>query len=736
MESRMLSGSKEMQAEMMDATASDQVWSAAEFFDAKFEEQVNRHEQYHGTAYNLEPNIKESPGGLRDIQMIGWVAKRHFGTQSLHTLVERGFLTESELQDLKDGRTFLWEIRFALHLLAGRGEDRLLFEFQRRIAEHFSGTEEPQHSNEGVEKFMQRYYRTVMQNERLNEMLLQLFSEELLPRESEPSEDLGEDFRVNNGFLEVVDEDLFERRPVALMELFVILARHDRLRGVRASTIRLIRANLHLVDAAFRSNPRALQYFFELFCQSSGVYTQLQRMNRYGILAAFIPVFSNIVGRMQFDLFHVYTVDQHILFVVRNLRRFAYGKYRTDFAHAGDIFQQIDHPEILYLAALFHDIAKGRRGDHSTLGAQDALAFCQHLPMSDEHRARVAWLVEQHLVMSQTAQRRDITDPETIKAFCEVVGDQTRLDYLYLVTIADIAATSPKLWNNWKDSLLWELYSVSSMVLAEGSSSIFNRNQRIEEARLAVQEILIEQGQSSETINELWDNLPKNVFLSFSTEQLEWTASAVLNADPHQAVLVAIREVAEQGMSELLVYAPNYDGLFSAVTTVIDEIGLDVLSARVGDTSGGRSFDLFQIMDRNAQALNDVDSGRLKNRLIEVLKNASLPRPVVRRLPRRLRPFKTKARVRFSAAHGGEKTLMDLVCSDRPGLLSNISAAMLACGVRIHDARITTLGDRVEDAFILSDKQNAPLSRELRTELLQALMSTLRQEGTDDEASQ
>jgi [protein-PII] uridylyltransferase len=725
-----------MQAEMMDATASDQVWSAAEVFDAKFEEQVNRHEQYHGTAYNLEPNIKESPGGLRDIQMIGWVAKRYFGTQSLHTLVERGFLTEPELQDLKDGRTFLWEIRFALHLLAGRGEDRLLFEFQRRIAEHFSGTEEPQHSNESVEKFMQRYYRTVMQNERLNEMLLQLFSEELLPRESEPSEDLGEDFRVNYGFLEVVDEDLFERRPVALMELFVILAKHDKLRGVRASTIRLIRANLHLVDAAFRSDHQAMQYFFELFCQSSGVYTQLQRMNRYGILAAFIPAFSNIVGRMQFDLFHVYTVDQHILFVVRNLRRFAYGKYRTDFAHAGDIFQQIDHPEILYLAALFHDIAKGRRGDHSILGAQDALAFCQHLPMSDEHRARVAWLVEQHLVMSQTAQRRDITDPETIKAFCEVVGDQTRLDYLYLVTIADIAATSPKLWNNWKDSLLWELYAVSSMVLAEGSSSIFNRNHRIEETRLAVHDKLLAQGLISEAINELWDNLPQSVFLSFSKEQLEWTASAVLNADPDHAVLVAIREVEEQGMSELLVYAPNYDGLFSAVTTVIDEIGLDVLSARVGDTTAGKSFDLFQIMDRNAQALNDVDCGRLKKRLVEVLKNASLPQPVVRRLPRRLRPFKTKARVRFSASHGGEKTLMDLVCSDRPGLLSNISAVMLACGVRIHDARIATLGDRVEDAFILSDRQNAPLSRDLRTELLQALKGSLGQEWTDDENGQ
>jgi len=733
MESRILSGQKEMMVAMLDATAADQVWSAAEFFDEKFEEQVKRHQQYHGTAYNLEPNIKEGPGGLRDIQMIGWVAKRHFGTQSLHTLVERGFLTESELQDLKDGRTFLWEIRYALHILAGRGEDRLLFEYQRQIAEHFSGIESPQHSNEAVEQFMQRYYRTIMQNERLNEMLLQLFVEELLPKKTASSSDLGEDFRVTHGFIEVCDNDLFERRPVAMMEMFMLLAQHEQLLGVRASTIRLIRDNLHLVDDGFRADPQARQYFFELFRQPSGVYTQLQRMNRYGILAAFIPAFAHIVGRMQFDLFHVYTVDQHILFVVRNLRRFAYGKYRSEFSHAADIFQQIDHPEILYLAALFHDIAKGRQGDHSTLGAEDALAFCRDLPLSEEHCQRVAWLVEQHLVMSQTAQRRDITDPETIQGFYDVVGNQARLDYLYLVTIADIAATSPTLWNNWKDSLLWELYSITSIALAEGRANISDRNQRMTESRANMLETLRQKGCEPDAINALSNDLPQKVFLSFSPEQLEWTATAVVNADTDMPVLIAIREVKEQGVSELLVHAKDYDGLFSAVTTVIDEIGLDVLAARIGATSTGKSFDLFQLMDRNAQALNKVDCDRLKNRLRTVLQEASLPKPVVRKLPRRLRAFKSTARIQFSAAQGGDKTLMDLACSDRPGLLSKISAAMVACGVRIHDARITTLGDRVEDAFILSDKQNAPLSREIRTELLQTLKETLGQDWADNE---
>ncbi len=725
MESRILSGSTQTQAEMMNATSASQVWSAAEFFDAKYAEQLSRHQQYHGTAYNLEPNIKESPGGLRDIQMIGWVAKRHFGTQSLHTLVERGFLTESELQDLKDGRTFLWEIRYALHTLAGRGEDRLLFEFQTKIAEHFLGVEESQQSNACVEQFMQRYYRTVMQNERLNEMLLQLFSEELLTDKTVPSEDLGEDFRVTHGFLEVSDDAVFERRPVALMELFVLLAKHEELLGVRASTIRLIRDSLHLVDDAFRADQQARQYFFELFCQPSGVYTQLQRMNRYGILAAFIPAFANIVGRMQFDLFHVYTVDQHILFVVRNLRRFAYGKYHSEFTHAADIFQQIDHPEILYLAALFHDIAKGRQGDHSTLGAEDARVFCQSLAMTEEHHELVAWLVEQHLVMSQTAQRRDIADPETIKGFCDVVGDQTRLDYLYLITIADIAATSPKLWNNWKDSLLWELYSASSMALAEGKSVILDRNHRIEETRASVRDLLLCEGLSLEAIDALWKSLPQNVFLSFSRDQLAWAASQVLHADPTRSAVVAVREVEELGVSELLVHSKDYDGLFAAVTVVIDEIGLDVLSARVISTGSGWSFDLFQLMDRHSYALNHIDSERLQTRLLEVLGEMRVPVPMVRKIPRRLRPFKSSVRIRFSAALGGEMTLMDLACSDRPGLLSQISVVMLSGGIRIHDARITTLGDRVEDAFIISDQHNAPLDRVMRGKLLRALTDTL-----------
>ena len=329
--------------------------------------------------------------------------------------------------------------------------------------------------------------------------------------------------------------------------------------------------------------------------------------------------------------------------------------------------------------------------------------------------------------MSLTAQRRDITDPETLREFCEIVGTQTRLDYLYLMTIADIAATSPKLWNNWKGSLLWELYTITSRALAEGSSNLFDRDHHIQQSKTEVRESLLAKGLDTVAVDTLWASLPQNVFLSYSNDQLEWTAARVLSTPADRPVLVAIREVKERGISELLVHSPDYDGLFSAVTTVIDEIGLDVLSARVATTDSGKSFDLFQLMDGNAQSLNENDCERLKTRLRRVLAAASVLKPVVRRLPRRLRPFKSATQIHFSAAHGGEKTLMDLACSDRPGLLSDISTALLACGIRIHDSKISTMGDRVEDAFILSDKQNAPLDRETRVLLRDTLTKTLGQ---------
>ncbi len=513
MEVRLLCGPERLYGALVAEIAPDRVWPAAEFFRAKFEEQQQRYAQFGETAYNLEPNIKEGPGGLRDIQTVGWVAKRRFGDTDLYGLVRHGFLRESEYRELVEGQRYLWRVRFALHLLARRAEDRLLFDFQRQIAEWFGYEGDPA-SNEAVERFMQGYYREVTRLERLNERLLQLFREEFMDQEALPPEPLGDDFRLVNGYLEARDPELFVKRPLAIMELFLLMARHEFIEGVRASTIRLVVDHLYLVDEDYRNDEQVLGLFLELLRQPQGVYSQLQRMNRYGVLARLIPDFAAIVGRMQFDLFHVYTVDQHILFVVRNLRRFAYGKYRDMYPKAPRVFQGVRKPELLYLAALFHDIAKGRGGDHSELGAIDAMAFCSRLPLPAEDAELVAWLVREHLLMSQTAQKKDISDPATVQEFAARVKTQLRLDYLYLLTVADISATSPRLWNSWKSGLLWELRQVTCRVLAQNPQVPQFREHAIAQSRVTALHRLVSEGYNREAVQRVWDTLPSSVFLA------------------------------------------------------------------------------------------------------------------------------------------------------------------------------------------------------------------------------
>jgi [protein-PII] uridylyltransferase len=708
METRLLAGSIELLARMQAATAADRIWPAREFFKAKYAEQRQRHERYHETAYNLEPNIKEGPGGLRDIQMISWVTLRHFDADDLHGLVAHEFLTDSEYRDLVGGKRFLWRVRYALHLLAGRAEDRLLFDFQREIATRFGF-----HDSEtslAVEQFMQLYYRTVMRLERLNDSLLQLFREAFLSRSEDRVYDLGDEFRVRNGYLELRHGAVFEQRPAALMELFVLLARDPELEGVTAATIRSIRDNLYLVDNDFRASDEVNGLFLELLRQPEGIYTQLRRMNRYGLLGAYIPAFGNIVGRMQYDLFHVYTVDQHTLFVVRNLRRFAYGKYRERYPHARSVFKRIARPELLYLAAIFHDIAKGRGGDHSELGAVDTEAFCSRLDIEPAERDMVVWLVRQHLLMSQTSQRKDLSDPVNIQAFAKAVGNTRYLDHLYLLTVADIAGTSPKLWNNWKNKLLWELYLAAGDALRRGLENPVRRATRMRETRASALNRLVRHGVDTEAVKGLWETLPEDAFWRLSPDQLEWTSERSIGAAGNS--VIAIRPVQPHGVSELLVRVPDHDGLFADITAVLDEMGMDVMSARVLTTRDAHSYDQFQVMDQHGEVINEVDADELVARL-EVATDPRQPRTEVRRkLPRRLRHFNAHVRVDFAPDPDDEGTVMRLACTDQPGLLSRVAAAIHDRGVQVHGARIATFGEKVEDTFLLSDRAHRPLSEE------------------------
>ncbi len=506
MEMRLIAGNIALYETLRQATTPDKIWPSDQFFIAKMEEQRQRYAKFHCTAYNLEPNIKEGPGGLRDMQIIAWVFKRHYNSATLKELVKYGFLPESEYSELVAALDMLWRIRYALHLLTNRGEDRLIFDYQRDLAQQFGFSSENQTYNQDVEQFMQFYFKTVLGLERLNEMLLQLFNERFVCGEAvyRPLP-FNAKFSVINGYLEATEDDIFEQEPTTLLEIFLILQQNPSLKGIRATTIRLIRKNLHLIDDAFRKNKTANRLFMEIFRQPRGITHQLRRMNRYGVLGAYLPGFANIVARMQYDLFHIYTVDEHTIFVISNLRRFALEKHIDELPFCNDIFLLIAKPEILYIAALFHDIAKGRNGDHSVIGEEIARQFCIQHDLSSHDTKLITWLVRNHLIMSMTAQRKDISDPDIIHEFAQQVGSIEYLNYLYLLTVADIRATNPELWNSWKDALLQELYSVTHNALQRGLENPVALEDRLLENKKEAKDELVKLGISEPVIYQVME---------------------------------------------------------------------------------------------------------------------------------------------------------------------------------------------------------------------------------------
>ena len=473
----------------VELPSSEQMWPSKHFFVAKRKEQKARHAKYNDTEYNLEPNVKGSPGGLRDIQTILWVARRQFGSLNLHGLVQQGFLVESECSMLASSQEFLWKVRYALHMLAGRAEDRLLFDHQRKIAS-LLGFEDGD-SKLGIERFMQKYYRVVMGVSELSDLINQHFEEVILRAgETGQAQPLNSRFQLRDGYIEVTHPNVFKRTPFAMLEIFVLMAQHPEIKGVRADTIRLLRDSRHLIDDDFRKDIRNTSLFIELFKSSQGIHRNLRRMNRYGILGLYLPEFGKIIGQMQHDLFHIYTVDAHTLNLIKHLRKLKWPELAEKFPLASKLIDKLPKPELIYLAGLYHDIGKGRGGDHSELGAVDARGFCEAMELSEGDTALVEWLVRRHLLMSTTAQKQDIADPDVIHRFARLVADRERLDNLYLLTCADIAGTSPKLWNAWKDRLLADLYTATRLALRRGLENPVRADERIAETRNEAQETL------------------------------------------------------------------------------------------------------------------------------------------------------------------------------------------------------------------------------------------------------
>ncbi len=729
MEARLLYGDAALFARMRAQTGGARLWPGRKFFAAKWQEQIARHRHFDDTAYNLEPNVKDGPGGLRDIQMVAWVTQRHFNTASLHDLVTRDFLSETEYRALVRGRNFLWQVRAGLHYLAGRREDRLLFDHQRALAAQFGFRD--RRGILAVEQFMKHYYRAVKELSLLNEILLQHLQEAILAPALARRRPLNRRFQSHNGFLEVTHPKVFERAPFALLELFLVMQQHPELKGVRAGTIRLVRASLHRINAKFRRDLACRSLFMEILRQPHGITHELRRMNAYGVLGAYLPAFGRIVGQMQHDLFHVYTVDQHTLFVLRNVRRFSVPEFRHEFALASELMQRLVKPERLYLGALFHDIAKGRGGDHSVLGEHEVGGFCRRHLLSDYDTRFIQWLVRHHLLMSQTAQRQDISDPDVVWQFAQQVGDQEHLDNLYLLTVADMRGTSPAVWNAWKGRLLSQLHSATTRLLRRGIAQPIDLAPHVADLRREALAGLKDSGIAEDHIERFWQDLDADYFLPYDAESLAWHARTIAGAAASELPIVVARWLPELGGSEFLIYSPDRDDLFAILTAGFDRLNLSIVDARIHTLRNGFALDTFVVLDHAGQPVSDPR----QLLQLQLALRAQLLDPKPGRDPhgaplaRTLKHFPIETRASFTPSPKGNLTIMEVVAQDRPGLLYQVALALSHCRVNLVAAKVSTYGERAEDVFFVNTRDGKPLTdaeqmKCLETEIARRLAPT------------
>jgi [protein-PII] uridylyltransferase len=720
MESRLICGNEKLHIEMRKATAPGKIWPAKKFFEAKLLEQKQRHEKYSDSTNKLEPNIKESPGGLRDIQMISWVAERQFDNIDIKNLVKQKFLTRDEYDTLKTGRDFLWRIRFALHMSTQRREDRLLFENQRNIAEilGFKGKE-----NKGIEAFMKMYFKTIMEISRLNEMLLQHFEEEIIyKKRKEKIIAINSRFQKRNDFIEVANRNIFKNYPFALFEIFLLIQQDPKIKGVRASTIRLIRKHLYLIDSSFRKDIRNRSLFLEIIQQPNLVGHKLRMMHRYGILAAYLPAFAKIEGLMQFDLFHIFTVDEHILTVIRNMRLFGTDEYKDKFPICNEIIKKLPKLELLYLAGLFHDIAKGRNGDHSELGVKDAKSFCKLHGLSQYDTDLVAWLVENHLVMSKTAQREDIDDPDVIMKFADHVQNQNRLNYLHVLTVADICGTNPELWNNWRGMLLTNLYQRTLYVLRRDKNSPMPKQDWVDALKKEAITLIDVDKFPKKDIQSLWKEIDDDYFLRHTTDEIAWHTEGILKHQNKNEPLVLVNKKSNRGNSLVFVYMKDRRNIFSTITRVLEKLGLSVLDARIITNKDGFVLDTFVVIENNGDLIKTEErSNEIKTRIFKALNLAEvIPEQGKWIENRQIKSFKFKNRIMFETDEKNNRTIMEVNTIDRPGVLSRISTALDLCGARLQGAKIATYGERVEDIFYLLNDENKAIDDPLKFECLKS----------------
>jgi len=728
MEHYYLAGNKDLYKQVVDIVNSKKIWPSKKYFKEKRQELENRHQKFGSTANHLEPNVKENPGGLRDIHTLRWLTNRHFKTESFEQLEKLEFLSKSELTLLQEAYTILAKIRFALHLFIQRGDDRLLFDYQHEIASLLGYKNE--NRNYQVEEFMQVFYRTSNRLSTLSEIIVERLHSTIFPglfkRRAKP---INENFQVRANLLEATNKDVFNKSPAAIFELFQLLQEYKNLTGLSDSLQKIIIENLHVIDDDFRKNKKNCDAFISIIGHIGTNYREIKRMAQLGVLGKYWPSFDAVTGRMQFDLFHVYTVEEHTLRVFENVCEFSKKKTNDEYATYHDIFIQTPKALILYLAALFHDIAKGRGGDHSKLGEKESRAFCLQHNLSSFDANLVAWLVKNHLVMSITAQQQDIDDPYIIKEFAKNAGNLMRLNYLYLLTIADMRGTNPKLWNSWRSALLSALYQRTSNYLRQDIDSPTNRAELVDQVKSSALQILKNSELEQENFLAFWQELGDDYFLRHSDEEVVRHTQAILNHRNKNSIVVNIHQYSARGATEIFVYCNDRNYLFAHITSTLAKLGLSIVHARVITSKKGHALDTFLVLDANGNAIDNKNQCDLVERkLIQALENPDyIPSSIAQGLPRQIRELHVPVEIYFDISTVNNYTILEIKAPDFPGLLASLGNAFVDCSIAIHNARISTLGERVHNLFQISNLDYQPLDEKHQEKLRTVILEYLHQ---------